>query len=45
MLLILDAMKMETDVGASQGGTVRGIAVMSGVGVSVGVTVLSLGYR
>ncbi|EDR8390975.1 biotin/lipoyl-binding protein, partial [Salmonella enterica subsp. enterica] len=36
VLLILEAMKMETEIRAAQAGTVRGIAVKSGDAVSVG---------
>ncbi|EAY9511300.1 biotin/lipoyl-binding protein, partial [Salmonella enterica] len=38
VLLILEAMKMETEIRAAQAGTVRGIAVKSGDAVSVGDT-------
>uniref|UniRef100_UPI00247AE840 pyruvate carboxylase subunit B n=1 Tax=Klebsiella quasivariicola TaxID=2026240 RepID=UPI00247AE840 len=41
-LLILEAMKMETEIRAAQAGTVRGIAVKSGDAVSVGDTLLTL---
>ncbi|HBM9172922.1 TPA: biotin/lipoyl-binding protein, partial [Klebsiella oxytoca] len=42
VLLILEAMKMETEIRAAQAGTVRGIAVKSGDAVAVGDTLLSL---
>ncbi|WP_139764523.1 biotin/lipoyl-containing protein, partial [Salmonella enterica] len=42
VLLILEAMKMETEIRAAQAGTVRGIAVKSGDAVSVGVTLMTL---
>ncbi|WP_302184727.1 biotin/lipoyl-containing protein, partial [Salmonella enterica] len=42
VLLILEAMKMETEIRAALAGTVRGIAVKSGVEVSVGVTLMTL---
>ena len=41
-LLILEAMKMETEIRAAQAGTVRGIAVKSGDAVSVGDTLMTL---
>jgi oxaloacetate decarboxylase alpha subunit len=41
VLLILEAMKMETEIRAAQAGTVRGIAVKSGDAVAVGDTLLS----
>ncbi|EAU0906577.1 oxaloacetate decarboxylase, partial [Salmonella enterica] len=40
VLLILEAMKMETEIRAAQAGTVRGIAVKSGDAVSVGDTLM-----
>ncbi|ENF2109110.1 biotin/lipoyl-binding protein, partial [Salmonella enterica subsp. enterica serovar Newport] len=42
VLLILEAMKMETEIRATQAGTVRGIAVKSGDAVSVGDTLMTL---
>ncbi|WP_139786576.1 biotin/lipoyl-containing protein, partial [Klebsiella quasivariicola] len=42
VLLILEAMKMETEIRAAQAGTVRGIAVKAGDAVSVGDTLLTL---
>lgn len=42
VLLILEAMKMETEIRAARAGTVRGIAVKSGDAVAVGDTLLSL---
>ncbi|MCK3658155.1 oxaloacetate decarboxylase [Pasteurellaceae bacterium Pebbles2] len=42
VLFILEAMKMETEVRASQSGTVRGICVKAGDTVAVGDTVMSL---
>ncbi|EED5142363.1 biotin/lipoyl-binding protein, partial [Salmonella enterica subsp. enterica serovar Typhimurium] len=42
VLLILEAMKMETEIRAAQAGTVRGIAVKSGDAVSVGNTLMTL---
>ncbi|EBK0310066.1 biotin/lipoyl-binding protein, partial [Salmonella enterica] len=42
VLLILEAMKMETEIRAAQAGTVRGIAVKSGDAVSVGDTLMML---
>ncbi|EPK7470992.1 biotin/lipoyl-containing protein, partial [Klebsiella aerogenes] len=42
VLLILEAMKMETEIRAAQAGTVRGIAVKSGDAVAVGDTLLQL---
>ncbi|WP_410318032.1 biotin/lipoyl-containing protein, partial [Klebsiella pneumoniae] len=36
VLLILEAMKMETEIRAAQAGTVRGIAVKAGDAVAVG---------
>ena len=42
VLLILEAMKMETEIRAAQAGTVRGIAVKSGDAVAVGDTLLAL---
>ncbi|EHW8713819.1 biotin/lipoyl-binding protein, partial [Salmonella enterica subsp. enterica serovar Newport] len=42
VLLILEAMKMETEIRAAQAGTVRGIAVKSGDAVSVGDTLMTL---
>ena len=38
VLLILEAMKMETEIRAAQAGTVRGIAVKAGDAVAVGDT-------
>ncbi|WP_258956070.1 biotin/lipoyl-containing protein, partial [Klebsiella quasivariicola] len=40
VLLILEAMKMETEIRAAQAGTVRGIAVKAGDAVAVGDTLL-----
>ncbi|HGB9029263.1 TPA: biotin/lipoyl-containing protein, partial [Salmonella enterica subsp. enterica serovar Saintpaul] len=42
VLLILEAMKMETEIRAAQAGTVRGIAVKSGDAVTVGDTLMTL---
>ncbi|EDI0062609.1 oxaloacetate decarboxylase, partial [Salmonella enterica subsp. enterica serovar Kiambu] len=42
VLLILEAMKMETEIRAAQAGTVLGIAVKSGDAVSVGDTLMTL---
>ncbi|HGB3140082.1 TPA: biotin/lipoyl-containing protein, partial [Salmonella enterica subsp. enterica serovar Muenchen] len=42
VLLILEAMKMETEIRVAQAGTVRGIAVKSGDAVSVGDTLMTL---
>ncbi|HFH0347414.1 TPA: biotin/lipoyl-containing protein, partial [Salmonella enterica subsp. enterica serovar Newport] len=42
VLLILEAMKMETEIRAAQAGTVRGIAVKSGDAVYVGDTLMTL---
>ncbi|MDW0344004.1 biotin/lipoyl-containing protein, partial [Klebsiella variicola] len=42
VLLILEAMKMETEIRAAQAGTVRGIAVKAGEAVAVGDTLLQL---
>ncbi|EDR2813728.1 biotin/lipoyl-binding protein, partial [Salmonella enterica subsp. enterica] len=42
VLLILEAMKMETEIRAAQAGTVRGIEVKSGDAVSVGDTLMTL---
>ncbi|ENQ0270223.1 biotin/lipoyl-binding protein, partial [Salmonella enterica] len=42
VLLILEAMKMETEIRAAQAGTVRGIAVKSGDAVSVGDPLMTL---
>ncbi|HCC3308126.1 TPA: biotin/lipoyl-binding protein, partial [Salmonella enterica] len=42
VLLILETMKMETEIRAAQAGTVRGIAVKSGDAVSVGDTLMTL---
>ncbi|EDW4442809.1 biotin/lipoyl-binding protein, partial [Salmonella enterica subsp. enterica] len=42
VLLILEAMKMETEIRAAQAGTVRGIAVKPGDAVSVGDTLMTL---
>ncbi|HHW9384058.1 TPA: pyruvate carboxylase subunit B [Salmonella enterica] len=42
VLLILEAMKMETEIRAAQAGTVRGIAVKAGDAVSVGDTLMTL---
>ncbi|ELD7603328.1 biotin/lipoyl-binding protein, partial [Salmonella enterica] len=42
VLLILEAMKMETEIRAAQARTVRGIAVKSGDAVSVGDTLMTL---
>ncbi|BDA92388.1 hypothetical protein E3AUHO_50740 [Klebsiella pneumoniae subsp. pneumoniae] len=40
--LILEAMKMETEIRAAQAGTVRGIAVKAGDAVAVGDTLMTL---
>jgi oxaloacetate decarboxylase alpha subunit len=40
VLLILEAMKMETEIRAAQAGTVRGIAVKAGDAVAVGDTLM-----
>ncbi|MFO4226633.1 pyruvate carboxylase subunit B, partial [Klebsiella quasipneumoniae subsp. quasipneumoniae] len=42
VLLILEAMKMETEIRAAHAGTVRGIAVKAGDAVAVGDTLLQL---
>ncbi|MDC0724093.1 sodium-extruding oxaloacetate decarboxylase subunit alpha [Phytobacter diazotrophicus] len=42
VLLILEAMKMETEIRAAQAGTVRGIAVKTGDAVAVGDTLMQL---
>ncbi|EDU9590036.1 pyruvate carboxylase subunit B, partial [Salmonella enterica subsp. enterica] len=42
VLLILEAMKMETEIRAAQAGTVRGIAVKAGDAVAVGDTLMQL---
>ncbi|HCF6524150.1 TPA: biotin/lipoyl-binding protein, partial [Klebsiella pneumoniae] len=42
VLLILEAMKMETEIRAAQAGTVRGIAVKAGDAVAVGDTLMTL---
>jgi oxaloacetate decarboxylase alpha subunit len=42
VVMILEAMKMETEVSASQGGTVSGVAVKEGDSVSVGDPLLTL---
>lgn len=42
VLLILEAMKMETEIRASQAGTVQGIAVKAGDAVAVGDTLMQL---
>ena len=42
VLMVLEAMKMETEIRAAQAGTVRGIAVKSGDAVAVGDTLLAL---
>ncbi|HDP1330919.1 TPA: biotin/lipoyl-binding protein, partial [Klebsiella pneumoniae] len=42
VLLILEAMKMETEIRAAQAGTVRGIAVKAGEAVAVGDTLMTL---
>ncbi|MDR9889300.1 sodium-extruding oxaloacetate decarboxylase subunit alpha [Pseudenterobacter timonensis] len=42
VLLILEAMKMETEIRAAQAGTVRNIAVKAGDAVAVGDTLLQL---
>ena len=42
VLLILEAMKMETEIRAAQAGTVRGIAVKAGDVVTVGDTLMQL---
>ena len=42
VLVILEAMKMETEVKAAQAGTVRGICVKAGDAVAVGDTVMTL---
>ena len=41
-ILVLEAMKMETEIRAAQAGTVRGIAVKSGDAVAVGDTLMTL---
>ena len=41
-IVILEAMKMETEVKAAQAGTVRGICVKAGDAVAVGDTVMNL---
>ncbi|CDO12245.1 oadB_C [Klebsiella pneumoniae] len=45
VLLILEAMKMETEIRAAQAGTVRGIAVKAGDAVAVGDTLMTLEKR
>ncbi|WP_233116723.1 sodium-extruding oxaloacetate decarboxylase subunit alpha [Aggregatibacter actinomycetemcomitans] len=42
VLFILEAMKMETEIKAAKGGTVRGIVVKAGDAVAVGDTVMTL---
>jgi oxaloacetate decarboxylase alpha subunit len=42
VLLILEAMKMETEIRAAQAGTVRGISVKAGDAVAVGDTLMQL---
>ena len=42
VLLILEAMKMETEICAAQAGTVRGISVKAGDAVAVGDTLMQL---
>ncbi|WP_281079544.1 biotin/lipoyl-containing protein, partial [Klebsiella quasivariicola] len=42
VLLILEAMKMETEIRAAQAGSVRGIAVKAGDAVAVGDTLMTL---
>ncbi|OOF55792.1 sodium-extruding oxaloacetate decarboxylase subunit alpha [Rodentibacter myodis] len=42
VLLILEAMKMETEIRASQSGTVRGISVKTGDSVSVGDALMTI---
>ncbi|CDG00094.1 Putative uncharacterized protein [Avibacterium paragallinarum JF4211] len=42
VLLILEAMKMETEIRASQAGTVQNIRVKAGDAVAVGDTLLTL---
>ncbi len=42
VLLILEAMKMETEIRAAQGGTVRGISVKTGDSVTVGDTLMTI---
>ena len=42
VLLILEAMKMETEIRASQAGTVQNIAVKTGDSVAVGDTLMTL---
>ena len=42
VLLILEAMKMETEIRAAQAGTVRGIAVKAGDAVAVGDPLMTL---
>ena len=42
VLLILEAMKMETEVRASKAGTVGSVSVKEGDAVSVGDTLLTL---
>ncbi len=43
VIVILEAMKMETEVRAPKGGTVQSVAVKTGDSVAVGDTLLSLG--
>jgi oxaloacetate decarboxylase alpha subunit len=43
LVLILEAMKMETEVRAQTGGAVHGIAVREGDAVAVGDTLMSIG--
>ena len=42
VLLILEAMKMETEIRAAQAGTVRGITIKAGDSVAVGDTLMTL---
>ena len=41
-IMVLEAMKMETEIRAAQAGTVRGIAVKAGDAVAVGDTLMTL---
>jgi len=43
VLVVLEAMKMETEVRAARGGTVTGVTVKEGDAVKVGDTLLSIG--
>ena len=42
VVVIMEAMKMETEIRAAQAGTVRGIAVKAGDAVAVGDTLMQL---